>query len=110
VLEARLKDASLQVTFAPTRNPEKAREIWVALLTGDESSHVTAGENAGHDLKHRFVVLTTLHQPMKHNDASWQATLRLPKESHAKAIALWISGGLPEVEQAAGGWLDAKHG
>jgi hypothetical protein len=109
VLEARLKDGALQVTFAPGHNPEKAREVWVALLSGEETSHVTAGENSGRELKHLFVVQTTLHQGMKRDGASWQATFRLPKEGHAKAVALWISSGLPDVEQAAGGWLDAKH-
>jgi hypothetical protein len=108
VLEAHLKDDDLEVTFAPQRNPEKAREVWVALLTGEESSRVTTGENAGRDLKHLFVVQTALHQPMQQAQGSWRAELHLPKHSDAKAIALWISSGIPEVEQAAGGWLKQK--
>ncbi len=109
VLEARLKGNDLEVKFTPRTRLEKTREAWVALLSGEETSHVTAGENAGQDLKHLFVVRTAFHQNMTHSDAMWTASFKVPKkEVTAAALAVWVSGGIPDVEQALGGWL-RKH-
>lgn len=108
LLEARLKGDELRVTYAPATEVAKEREVWVALLSGEEASHVTAGENSGRDLRHVFVVRSSQHQKMKRDESTWAATLPMTKDASAKAIAIWVSGGLPEVEQAAGGWLRGR--
>lgn len=106
ILEARLKGNDLQVKFVPGTKPERNREASVALLGGEESSHVTAGENAGQELKHLFVARAVLHQNMTRSGEAWTASFQLPKESNrVTALAVWVGGGIPHVEQAAGGWL-----
>ena len=71
-------------------------------------SNVKAGENAGRNLHHEFVVLRHATVPLKSEaNGTWEAELSASfTAGDAGAIACWIeSGGVPI--QATGGWLTA---
>ena len=78
----------------------------MAWLGFNLSSNVGAGENAGHSLRHDFVVLRHAAGPlMRNGNGAWKRELNSSgAEDDAGAIACWIeTDGVPI--QAAGGWL-----
>ncbi|MES1195002.1 MAG: DUF1223 domain-containing protein, partial [Opitutus sp.] len=82
-------------------------EVHVALLGGGISTIVRAGENAGHTLRHDFVVLRLATAQLE----SGTAEIKLPDVAVAgvttRALAVWVTRrGELTPRQATGGWLD----
>ena len=82
----------------------------IALLGFGLTSDVRAGENAGRQLSHDFVVLEYARATMNLHDGSYQATTRRPRrnvDAERYAIALWVSKENEQAPlQAVGAWLD----
>ena len=82
----------------------------IALLGFGLTSDVWAGENAGRELTHDFVVLEYARVTMNFDDGSYQATTRRPRskvDADRYAIALWVSTENEQTPlQAVGAWLD----
>jgi hypothetical protein len=99
------------VTFAPTEPPQGSYEVHAALLAGDITSDVKAGENAGRTLQHEFVVLNLVQIGLKNQNGLVKGKFILNAAGRSEktlAIAVWITHGgeLPPI-QATGGWITA---
>lgn len=97
-----------RVNFAPANTRGANYEVHAALLAGDLSSHVKAGENRGLHLKHDFVVLTLVKGSLIHDGNVAQAEFYIPKRwnTGCLALAVWITkAGDVEPLQATGGWI-----
>jgi hypothetical protein len=110
VLEARVASTGeVEVRFAPEATFEKGT-VHVAWLGFGLVSNVRRGENAGHVLRHDFVVLRHTSGSLARDEkGDWRAVVAAPVLSEkAGALAVWIESkdGIPL--QAAGGWLDVK--
>jgi len=79
--------------------------LHLAVLGMGLTSHIAAGENAGRQSRHEFVVLA--HQQVNGNGTAWQATLPdLVGEAPRLALAAWLTvPGDPTPLQATGGYL-----
>jgi hypothetical protein len=101
---------SWRASFVPPTNGAAGYEMNVALLDSELGSDVKAGENAGRHLRHDFVALTFMKQPLANKDGGFQGEFILdpnPKGTHGRlALAVWITrAGELEPLQAVGGWL-----
>jgi len=99
-----------QVSFAPANTAGADYEVHAALLGGNLSSNVKAGENRGRLLRHDFVVLTlaTASLVRSGNVAQGEFVLSKPRGAAESdlALAVWITpAGRFEPLQATGGWL-----
>lgn len=110
-------DGNCDVAFSSasnSRETENTLDVTIALLGGGILSPVRAGENAGRELRHDFVVLQLVSTPLARAGAdAWTAHVVLREPAGAarppvarRAIAAWITphGALAPV-QAVGGWL-----
>lgn len=99
-----------QVNFAPVNTDGQNYEVHAALLAGDLSSDVKAGENRGRRLNHDFAVLTLVNAPLVRSGGLVQGdfVLTMPRNAAGSslALAIWITrtGNLGPL-QATGGWL-----
>jgi hypothetical protein len=99
-----------QVNFAPVNTDGQNYEVHAALLAGDLSSDVKAGENRGRRLNHDFAVLTLVNAPLVRSGGLVQGdfVLTMPPTTTGVSLALafWITrtGSLGPL-QATGGWL-----
>ncbi|HWW02897.1 MAG TPA: DUF1223 domain-containing protein [Candidatus Acidoferrum sp.] len=98
------------VSFIPAAGGTTGYEVNAALLISGVGSDVKAGENAGRHLKHDFVVLKLVTQPLILKNAGFQGAFVLPAQEKKLegrlALAVWAScSGRPEPVQAVGGWL-----
>jgi hypothetical protein len=99
-----------QVRFNPAVAGASGYEVNAALLGSGLDSDVNAGENAGRHLRHDFVVLKFIHQPLSPGNDGLQgvftldASQKTPEDSQALAVWVTRSGSLTPV-QAVGGWL-----
>jgi len=84
--------------------------IHVALLGFGLTTEVRAGENAGRELNHDFVVLEYVQEAMRLDGDSYQSTTPRPRskvDAEKYALALWVSKEDEQTPlQAAGAWLD----
>ena len=98
-----------EVTFAPAEPPQGSYEVHAALLAGDISSDVKAGENEGRTLRHEFVVLDLVQIGLKNQNGVVKGKFILNVARHAEktlAVAVWVThGGELEPLQATGGWI-----
>ena len=99
-----------QVNFAPANTGGADYEVHAALLAGNLSSNVKAGENRGRLLRHDFVVLTLAKASLVRSGDVAQGEFVLNKQRGAAesdlALAVWITPtGRLEPLQATGGWL-----
>ncbi len=107
------------VSFIPANKSGAKYEVHAALLAGELTSDVKAGENRGRQLRHDFVVVDFVDAIMndRHGTASGSFDFDISRHSSEKvlALALWVSlAGQLEPMQATGGWLalptkPAKH-
>jgi len=110
-------DGECDVAFSSasdSREKSNTLDVTIALLGGGILSPVRAGENAGRELRHEFVVLHLVSMPLVRGDANaWSARVPLREPADVsrppiarRAIAAWITphGRLAPI-QAVGGWL-----
>ena len=98
------------VNFAPANTGGADYEVHAALLAGNLSSNVKAGENRGRLLRHDFAVLTLVKAYLVRSGDVAQGEFVLNKQRNAAesdlALAVWITpAGRLEPLQATGGWL-----
>jgi len=98
------------VSFIPAMRGATGYEVNAALLISGVGSDVKAGENTGRHLKHDFVVLKLVTQPLVLKNDRFQGAFVLPawerKLEGRLALAVWANrSGRPEPVQAVGGWL-----
>lgn len=124
VLKASINDDSrlMNVVFNPASNeilgggllseflPEGAHQVVlnVAMLGMGLNTQVKAGENHGLHLKHDFVVLNHVQQPVQSSLKQWQLVMpAIPQQGQQQtAVVVWLSDYLTqEVVQAVGGYL-----
>jgi len=107
-LEMDVKARSVEVRFRPIAQLEEV-QINVALLGFDLTSQIGAGENAGRELRHDFVVLGMTHKPLQLKNGSFTGNIELPEttmKAPRHAIAAWVSDTRRQTPlQAVGGWL-----
>ena len=101
----------LAITFSPVPTLAVDKLVAnIALLGFGLKSDVRAGENAGRELTHDFVVLEYAQATMNFHEGSYQATTRRPRsnvDAERYAIALWVSKENEQTPlQAVGAWLD----
>ena len=89
--------------LTPTKT---AFEVHVALLGGNISSAVKAGENAGRQLAHDFVMLALQSAPLPAAGAELKVADAKLAAGSRRAVAAWVTraGELAPL-QATGGWL-----
>jgi hypothetical protein len=112
ILSVSSKDTNRwDVSFVPAAGGAASCEVNAALLISGLGSEVKAGENSGRHLKHDFVVLKLVSQPIARKNDVFQGAFLLPageKRLEGRlALAVWITrGGHPEPVQAVGGWIE----
>lgn len=100
-----------QINFSPAQTEKTACELHAALLVNGISSDVTAGENAGRQLKHDFAAIAFTELPLVSRSNVFHSTFILdaapPKGQEGRlALAVWLTlHGKSEPIQAVGGWL-----
>lgn len=102
-LVANLDGMKLAVQFV---RDGRERVLHAAILGFDIQTPVKAGENAGENLEHDFVVLA--HDQHLSSNGQWNTDLPVARVRDAKrfALALWVSEtGSQKPLQATGGWL-----
>jgi len=109
ILDARVQGNLVYITFTPEHNLARPRRAWLAQLSGEVSSEVKRGENAGRTLVHDFVSLDLQHALMKRTDGRWETILKQSNVDDAMAMAVWVSDEKSfSPEQATGGWLNKE--
>lgn len=99
-----------QVRFVPALRGGSGYEVHAALLLSGLGADVKSGENAGHHLRHDFVAIALIHQPLVRENDGFTGPISIaavPNKPEGKlALAAWVtqSGTLAPV-QAVGGWL-----
>ena len=99
-----------QVVFTLATNAITGYDVNAAFLISGLGSDVKAGENTGRHLKHDFVVIKLVRQPLVRKNDEFQGSFVMPAEQKKTegrlALAVWVvRRGRPEPLQAAGGWL-----
>jgi len=109
VLALEISDRDVAVRFLPGESRQQQLEASLAILGFGISTNVGAGENAGRQLSHDFVVLGVERGRLKREGEKHTAMMTLPSthfEADRFAVAAWISEvGRPAPLQATGGWL-----
>ncbi|MEP7016318.1 MAG: DUF1223 domain-containing protein [Verrucomicrobiota bacterium] len=106
VIEARSSSTGDVIVNFSSQTKFEEGTAHVAWLGFGLVSDVRRGENAGHSLRHDFVVLNHASGKLSRNgEGRWTAKIESPRISDRPgAIAVWVeTGGRPV--QAAGGWL-----
>ncbi len=108
-LGLRVTGDQVAIDFHPEVTMPADLQIRIALLGFDIDSRIGAGENAGHTLRHDFVVIGYGSAALSHQGARYRARMTLPSTVGAatpRAIVAWVSAGDdPTPLQALGGWL-----
>jgi hypothetical protein len=111
VLSMDTDDGRLEAAFTPTMPTSSTLDLHVAVLAFGVVTKVGAGENAGRDLRHDFLVVGFKVASMQRTTAGFTAHVTLPAivAVHAQryALAAWVTrADDPQPLQAAGGWLE----
>jgi hypothetical protein len=102
VFKLSIANGKISGEFNPANGAMKDVDLHVATLGFDLNTKVTAGENNGRNLRQDFVVLALANEKMSNG----KAAIHLAWDSHAGAIAAWITeANHLEPIQAVGGWL-----
>ncbi|MBI2380494.1 MAG: DUF1223 domain-containing protein [Gammaproteobacteria bacterium] len=99
----------LNLSFEP-RLPGGQWRAHLARLGFDKRTRVPAGENAGRELRHDFVVLAESEAmgEMEAGQVRWRLALPGQPGAGREALVAWVSqDNDPAPVQALGGWLDA---
>ena len=112
-LTANYEDGLLEASFTPSK-PNGRYQLNFAVLGMSLSTQVDAGENAGRELSHDFVVLDLQSWILKPDSSGAHgATQRVKfdrKDSKQIALAVWVSAPGSQVAlQAAGGLLSSAR-
>lgn len=104
----------INADFAPVSKHYASLELHVAVLAFGVSTRVGAGENAGHELSHDFLVVGYGQHALLPSASGFKAALPLPQSVNVKAsryaLAAWVSvPGDPAPIQSTGGWLAAAQ-
>lgn len=104
-LRAVLRGDSLVADFDGHGDHRQPLLLHIAVLGMDLRSDIAAGENAGRQLTHQFVVLGRNKQMS--DSGHWQSDLpKLENAATRKALVLWVSeADDPRPIQATGGYL-----
>lgn len=102
-LNAQLNEQQLKVRFKPLKPAKYPYTLNVALLSFDQQSRVTAGENRGKTLQHQFVVEDL--QQLSQTGTEWSVTLPSYPKTQRHALAIWVTSIRAEPLQAVAGWL-----
>jgi hypothetical protein len=110
ILKLELEGRQANIIFSPAASVDKKLQVYLALLGFDLSTSVKAGENAGKNLAHNFVVLAINHTSLQSNSNQYSARLAIPDSSIVSSrhgIVAWISAAdrLTPL-QSVGGWLN----
>ena len=109
ILKLNIRDNKAVAEFDPIYIHHPTLVLNVALLGFDQSTRITAGENAGKVLKHDFVVLDFQQYTQQINDGLFVWKLPDIFKSATKVvsgIAMWVTSTEdPTPLQATGGWL-----
>ncbi|WP_090723928.1 DUF1223 domain-containing protein [Neptunomonas qingdaonensis] len=90
------------VPNSPDSDPITAHLV---LLSFNQTSHITAGENSGKTLQHDFVAVQELQSV--NQTPEWRFSLPGSDLSTQKAMVVWLtSENSPQPLQATGGWLE----
>jgi hypothetical protein len=115
VLSLSIKDngAQVEARFAPAASkPAKKMTLQVAWLGSNLASDVQRGENAGHTLRHEFVVLSLVAVPLTLGDTgaatSSALTPKFTTPDKPSAVAAWVIADDGTYIQATGGWLSSS--
>ena len=102
LLKLSIKDQKIMAEFLPNSAGTTDFDLHVVLLGFGLTTKVTAGENAGRNLKQDFVVLSLANEKMP----GGKVEIPFPPDSRAGALAAWITApNKLEAIQAVGGWL-----
>lgn len=83
-------------------------QVFIALLSMNISNSIKAGENAGKQLHHDFIVRKVLHKPLIKGDKGYQQTLNYSATQRQPydAIVAWVQKGSDLTpQQSVGGYL-----
>lgn len=109
-LTVELAEGRVQAAFAPVIRMPRRLVLHVALLGMGLSTEVRAGENAGRELRHEFVVLEHVQSPeAAPGESLWRVELSEAQTFGATRLALaaWISTPSdPTPLQATGGYIN----
>ncbi|MGH8307399.1 MAG: DUF1223 domain-containing protein [Gammaproteobacteria bacterium] len=102
----------ISAAFTPINNSYKSLVLHVTVLAFGVKTRVGAGENAGRELKHDFLVIGYEQHPFATSGATFTTRLSIPHEISVKAsryaLAAWVSTpNDPAPIQSAGDWLPA---
>ena len=115
-MTATLNEQVMKVDFQPVVPPGHNRSTrltaYAALLTFDEKSVVSSGENTGKTLEHDFVVTEIKAAKMNEQASSFSAQLPTFAVDHSKskqAVAVWVvDQSTLDVLQSTGDWLSKE--
>ncbi|HME88438.1 MAG TPA: DUF1223 domain-containing protein [Chthoniobacterales bacterium] len=94
--------------FIPAGGAPNNLDLYVALLTFEQTTNVTAGENNGRKLSQDFVVMSLIREKMPAGKVEAPVTIypEPPAPNPIGAIAAWVTApNQIEPIQAVGGWL-----
>ncbi|MGA9851994.1 MAG: DUF1223 domain-containing protein [Gammaproteobacteria bacterium] len=109
-LKVTMNNPQITATFTPVNSSYESLVLNVTVLAFDVKTRVGAGENAGRELKHDFLVIGYEQQPFTMSGATFTTRLPIPHEISVKAsryaLAAWVSApNNPAPIQSVGGWL-----
>jgi hypothetical protein len=100
---------TVSVHYTPHGPNADTLEVYVVLLAFGVSMPVKAGENAGNELHHDFLVVGYARGLLKRTTSGFEGQVTLPTPlmgAQRYALAGWVSTAYdPAPLQAAGGWL-----
>ncbi len=106
VLELITRGDAFEARFSPSTDDAAEIRLHVAILGFGMKTRVRAGENAGKELSHDFVVLG--HSIFSASERNWQGLLPeapLADEAERFAVVAWVSAADRQGPiQAVGGW------
>lgn len=109
VLTMIVTDGVAEIRFQPTMAETGSLEVNVALLGFGMSTKVRAGENAGRELEHDFVVLGVRRVLLEEADDAFETAVELPESRVVvarRAAVAWVTRTMSQASlQAVGGWL-----
>ncbi|MDY6980190.1 MAG: DUF1223 domain-containing protein [Pseudomonadota bacterium] len=105
-LAVQVQDGKLSASFQPQIQLPEQLVLHVARLGMERTTRIRAGERAGEQVTHQFVVLG--HETVTGEQGNWQTTLphSNPKQPGKEALAVWVTRkDNPLPIQAVGGYL-----
>ena len=108
-LKAKVENKTMNISFYSQEIQNKKVTVNIVLMGFDYDVKITSGENEDKILEHDFVVLEHIQERsfIKNNKLLLKTHLPyIQKDSHSKAISVWISDEQNQIIQAVGGYLN----